>query len=271
MRLRLRHDITVGLDLRGVLPSRMLPMSLEEAAKVTIWEGNQRVELGELFTIETETRREDTLRIIGDLSKVDNIGAGLDGGTLFVQGSVGHHAGQEMHGGALFIHGHVGNNLAEGMKSGFVKVLGNVGDRVGAPLPGEKRGMAGGNVFVLGSAGNEVGHRMRRGSIAITNDCGDYAGYEMLAGTIFVGGKAGTSVGLMMRRGTIILHGNHQGDLTSGFVHACRFKPAMMPLLAKDFARQEVPEVARLIALQDYDLFHGDLAQMGRGEILLPA
>ncbi len=249
----------------------MLPMSLEDAAKVTVWEGNQRVELGELFVIETETRREDTLRIIGDLSKVDNIGAGLDGGTLFVQGSVGHHAGQEMRGGSLYIHGHVGNNLAEGMKRGFVKVLGNVGDRVGAPLPGEKRGMAGGSVFILGSAGSEVGHRMRRGIIAITNDCGDYAGYEMLAGTIFVGGKAGANAGLMMRRGTLILHGNRQGDLASGFAHACRFKPPMMPLLAKDFARQEVPEAARLIVSQHYDLFHGDLAQMGKGEILLPA
>lgn len=271
MRLRLRHDITVGLDLRGVLPSRLLPMSLEEAAKVTVWEGNQRVQLGELFDVEIETRREDTLRIIGDLSKVDNVGAGLDGGTLFVQGTVGNHAAQEMREGSLYIHGHVGNNLAEGMKSGFLKVLGNVGDRVGGPLPGENRGMAGGNVFILGSAGSEVGHRMRRGTIAITNDCGDYVGYEMLAGTIFVGGKAGANAGLMMRRGTIILHGNQRRDLMAGFVHACRFKPAMMPLLARDFSRQEVPEVARLISQQDYDLFHGDAVQMGRGEILLPA
>lgn len=271
MRLRLRHDITVGLDLRGVLPSRLLPMSPEEAAKVTVWEGNQRVELGELFDIEIETRREETLRIIGNLAKADNVGAGLDGGTLFVQGSVGNHAGQEIRSGSLYIHGHVGNNLAEGMKAGFLKVLGNVGDRVGAPLPGENRGMAGGSVFILGSAGNEVGHRMRRGTIAITNNCGDYAGYEMLAGTIFVGGKAGANAGLMMRRGTIILQGNQQSDLTSGFVHSCRFRPAMIPLLAKDFARQEVPEVARLISSRDYDLYHGDLVQMGRGEILLPA
>lgn len=271
MKLRLRHDITVGLNLRGVLPSRLLPMSLEEAAKVTVWHGNQRVQLGELFDVETETRREDTLRIIGDLSKADNVGAGLDGGTLFVQGSVGNHAGQEMREGSLYIHGHVGNNLAEDMQGGFLKVLGNVGDRVGAPLPGENRGMAGGSVFILGSAGNELGHRMRRGTIAVTNDCGDYVGYEMLAGTIFVGGKAGTSPGLMMRRGTIILHGNERSDLMAGFMPACRFKPAMMPLLAQDFSRQEVPEVARLISQRDYDLFHGDLAQMGRGEILLPA
>ncbi|MEW4565016.1 formylmethanofuran dehydrogenase subunit C [Bremerella sp. JC770] len=271
MRLRLRHNITVGLDLRGVLPSRLLPLSVDEAAKVTVWEGNQRVQLGELFHMEVETRREDTLRIIGDLSKADNIGAGLDGGTLFVQGAVGHHAGQEMRDGSLYIHGHVGNNLAEGMLGGFLKVLGNVGDRVGAPLPGQNRGMAGGNVFILGSAGNEVGHRMRRGAIAVVNDCGDYVGYEMLAGTIFVGGKSGANPGLMMRRGTIILHGNQPGDLSPGFVHACRFKPAMVPLLANDFVRQEVPEVARLLGRSDYDLFHGDLAQMGRGEILLPA
>ncbi|MBA2113070.1 formylmethanofuran dehydrogenase subunit C [Bremerella alba] len=271
MKLRLRHDITVGLDLRGVLPTRLLPMSLDEAAKVAVWEGNHRVQLGELFDVERETRREDTLRIIGDLAKADHVGADLDGGTLFVQGAVGNHAGQEMRKGSLYIHGHVGNNLAAGMKSGFLKVLGNVGDRVGAPLPGENRGMAGGNIFILGSAGNEVGNRMRRGTIAITNDCGDYLGYEMLAGTIFVGGTAGTSVGLMMRRGTIILHGNQRGDLMPGFVHACRFKPAMMQPLARSFAQQEVPEVARLISQADYDLFHGDLAQMGRGELLLPA
>lgn len=271
MRLRLRHDITVGLDLRGVLPSRLLPMSIEEAAKVTVWEGNRRVELGELFHIETETRREETLRLIGNLAKADNIGAGLDGGTLFVQGAVGHHAGQEMKSGSLYIHGHVGNNLAEGMKSGFIKVLGNVGDRVGAPLPGLKKGMAGGNIFILGSAGKELGHRMRRGTIAVTNDCGDFLGYEMLTGTIFVGGKAGAHAGLSMRRGTIILNGNKQADLMAGFIHACQFKPTMMPLLVQEFERLEVPEVARLMSTASYDLYHGDLAQMGRGEILLPA
>lgn len=271
MKLRLRHDITVGLDLRGVLPSRLLPMSIDEAARVTVWQGNHQVELGELFVIENCDRRPDTLRLIGDLSKADNIGAGLEASSLFVQGPVGNHAGQEMCGGSLFIHGHVGNNLAEGMKRGFIKVLGNVGDRVGCPLPGENRGMAGGSIFVLGSAGNEVGHRMRRGTIAVVNDCGDFLGYEMLAGTIIVGGTAGHSVGLSMRRGTIVLGQSKPGSLLAGFTHTCCFRPAMMPMLAKEFEQLEVPEAARLIRDSSYDLFHGDLAQMGRGEILIPA
>lgn len=272
MKLRLVHDITVGLDLRGVLPARLLGMTADEVARITVWEGNRQVELGQLFEIDLEDERSaGMLRLIGDLSKADNIGAGMEEGKLFIQGKVGHHAGQAMRGGSLYIHGHVGNNLAESMKGGFVKVLGNVGDRVGAPLPGEKRGMSGGSVFILGSAGNELGHQMRRGTLTVTNDCGNYAGYEMLAGTIVVGGKAGASAGLSMRRGTIVLNGNCQSDLLAGFAHACRFRPIMVPLLAKEFARQEVPEVAHLFKQPLYDLFHGDLAQMGRGEILIPA
>ncbi|GAA4428693.1 formylmethanofuran dehydrogenase subunit C [Bremerella cremea] len=272
MKLRLRHDITVSLDLRGVLPSRLLPMSADEASRVTVWQGKHQVQLGELFDIEAGGRRPDTLRIIGDLSKADNVGAGLEADSLFVQGPVGNHAGQSMTGGSLYIHGRVGNNLAEGMKGGFVKVLGNVGDRVGCPLPGEKRGMAGGSLFILGTAGNEVGHRMRRGTIAVVNDCGDYLGYEMLAGTIIVGGEAGQSVGLSMRRGTIVLGQNQAGELLPGFTHGCRFQPTMIPLLQREFTRLEVPEAARLVSKgAAYDLFHGDLAQMGRGEILMPA
>ncbi|PQO45534.1 formylmethanofuran dehydrogenase subunit C [Blastopirellula marina] len=272
MKLRLIHDITVGLDLRGVLPARLLAMTADEVARVTVREGNRQVELGELFEITMVDERSDgMLRIIGDLSQVDHIGAGMEEGTLFVQGKVGHHAGQQMKGGSLFIHGHVGNNLAEGMKGGFIKVLGNVGDRVGGPMPGEKRGMAGGSLFILGSAGSELGHRMRRGVIVVINDCGDYTGYEMLAGTIVVGGKAGPSTGLSMRRGTIILNGNQADDLLAGFTHACRFRPTMMPLLAEECVRLEVPEAARLFARPNYDLYHGDTGQMGRGEILIPA
>lgn len=272
MKLRLIHDITVGLDLRGVLPARLLAMTAAEVAQVTVWEGNRQVELGQLFEIVLEDERSaGMLRIIGDLSKADNIGADMEEGTLFVQGKVGHHAGQRMKGGSLYIHGHVGNNLAEGMQGGFIKVLGNVGNRVGAPLPGEKRGISGGSVFILGSAGHELGHRMRRGTIVATNDCGDYTGYEMLAGTIVVGGKAGSGAGLSMRRGTLVLNGNQDTDLLAGFAHACRFRPTMMPLLAKECARLEVPEVAHLFKQPLYDLYHGDLAQMGRGEILIPA
>ncbi|PQO27219.1 formylmethanofuran dehydrogenase subunit C [Blastopirellula marina] len=272
MKLQLIHDITVGLDLRGVLPARLLGMTADEVARVTVWEGNRQVQLGQLFEIVLEDERSaGMLRIIGDLSKADNIGAGMEEGKLFVQGKVGHHAGQAMKGGSLYIHGHVGNNLAEAMQGGFIKVLGNVGDRVGAPLPGGKRGMSGGSVFILGSAGNELGHRMRRGTMVVVTDCGDYAGYEMLAGTILVGGKAGAAAGLSMRRGTIVLNGNQATDLLAGFAHATRFRPPMMPLLAKEFARLKVPEVVHLLKPPLYDLYHGDLAQMGRGEILIPA
>lgn len=272
MQLRLRHDITVGLDLRGVLPTRLLAMSHDEVAAVRVWQGNRQVTLGELFHIDTGPgRHEGVLRMIGDFSKADHLGAELAEGTLFIQGRVGHHAAQQMRGGSLFIHGQVGNNLAEGMRGGYLKVIGNVGDRVGCPMPGEQRGLKGGFVYIQGNAGNELGHRMRRGTIAVSGDCGDYAGYEMLAGTIVVAGKAGAHTGLLMRRGTIVLGGNRREDLLAGFQQACTFHPPMMPLLAKQLEKEATPKMAAAVRHARFELFHGDTAQMGRGEILLPA
>lgn len=131
--------------------------------------------------------------------------------------------------------------------------------------------MQGGFVYIQGNAGRELGHRMRRGTIAVSGDCGDYVGYEMLAGTIVVAGTAGAYAGLSMRRGTLILGGNRPDDLLAGFSHACTFQPPMMPLLAKDLAEQASDKMAAAVRQTRFDLYHGDLAQLGRGEILLPA
>ncbi len=272
MQLRLRHDITVGLDLRGILPGRLLAMSAAEVPRVTVQAGNRRVELGELFDIDTGPgRHEGLLRLIGDFSKADYLAAELDEGTVFVQGRVGNRAAQGMTGGTLVIHGHVGTNLAEGMRGGWIKVIGNVGDRLGCPLPGERRGLQGGQVFIQGNAGREVGNRMRRGMIAVAGDCGDFAGYEMLAGTIVVGGRAGANAGLMMRRGTLVLNGNRPEQLLPGFARACRFQPPMMPLLGRELVEFGWNDLGQTISQSSYDLFHGDLTQLGRGEIFLPA
>ena len=87
-------------------------MSHDEVAAVRVWQGNRQVTLGELFHIDVGPgRHEGVLRMIGDFSKADYLGAELAEGTLFIQGRVGHHAAQQMRGGSLFIHGHMGEQF----------------------------------------------------------------------------------------------------------------------------------------------------------------
>ena len=171
------------------------------------------------------------------------------GGEIHVAGDASDWVGGEMHGGLIHVHGRAGH-------------------LIGSAYRGSKRGMTGGTILIEGDAGNEVGHTMRRGWICVGGRAGDAAGFNMIAGSIFVFGEHGIRYGAGMRRGTIALFGADEPNMLPTFRHACRFRPPIFATMLADLSRHEFPFDPSL-ASAEYDLYHGDMLDGGRGEVLV--
>jgi formylmethanofuran dehydrogenase subunit C len=258
----------IPVDLAGVTPEGLAPLSLDAVRRTRVLHGHRRDELGELFAIEGDPR-DLRWELGGDFSAVHGLGAGMTGGEILVDGAVGRHAGAQMRGGRLDVRGAAGDWLGAEMRGGAIRVRGDAGDSVGAAYVGSPRGMTGGVILVDGRAGDDVGARMRRGTIAIAGRVGDRLGQRMLAGTILAFDRCGALCGWSMRRGTIGLFGASVPALLPTFRVACRGSLPTLRLLATElrgegFAMEKTPRL-----LQSVELHHGDLLELGRGEILL--
>ena len=71
----------IPIELDGVTPDRLAAFADTEIPKLTVFEGNRKVALGELFTISGDAT-DQQLIIQGDLSGVHWIGAGMRAGYL---------------------------------------------------------------------------------------------------------------------------------------------------------------------------------------------
>ena len=190
----------------------------------------------------------------------------MDGGVLHIQGDCGRHLGSEMTAGEIVVDGNASDWVGGELKGGVIEVKGDAGHLVGAAYRGSAQGMTGGTIYVHGRTGNEVGHTQRRGLIAV-GSAGDLAGFNMLAGTLLVCGDCGIRHGAGMRRGTLLFAGEHPKLLPS-FRLACRYQPPFIPLLTRQLGNRNYP-TPDLSEQAAWDLYHGDLIEGGRGEILL--
>lgn len=270
MTLRFANTRTdaIPVDLAGVTPEGLAPLSLDAVRRTRVLHGNRRAELGELLAIDGDGR-DLRWELSGDFSAVHGLGAGMTAGEIVVDGPVGRHAGAQMGGGRLEVRGAADDWLGAEMRGGAIRVRGDAGDWVGAAYAGSPRGMTGGVILVDGRAGDDVGERMRRGTIAIAGRVGDRLGARMLAGTILAFGACGALCGVSMRRGTIGVFGASAPALLPTFRYACRAPLPMLRLLATELRRERlaIDRLPRL--LQPVELHHGDLLELGRGEILL--
>ena len=153
------------------------------------------------------------------------------------------------------------------MKGGVIHVHGGAGHLVGAAYRGSPAGMRGGMILVDGNAGNEIGHSLRRGTIAIGGNIGDLAGFNMLAGTILVGGEMGIRHGAGMKRGTLIFLSEKRPELIPTFVSGGRHRPLMTTMLSRELKESGFELADRLVA--EFEIYHGDQIEGGRGEILV--
>ena len=236
-----------------------------EIAAIKLQSGKAKLRVDELFHISGS----DTEKIIIEHSneKLDYIGKGLESGSIVVNGNAGAYVGMQMQGGSIEIQGNVGIFAACEMKQGLLTIEGDAGDFLGGALIGNKQGMKGGTVLIKGNAGERVGDHMRRGMILIEGNAGDYCGSRMTAGTIAVMGNTGKYLGYAMRRGTLLLW--NQPQLLATFKDCGSHTLAFLPMLFNSFKNLNSKFADSSIAFNRARRYGGDLAEIGRGEVLV--
>src|SRR5256885_14290872 len=114
-----------------IAADRFASLGAERIAELPVVRGGRRATLGDFFKVRGE--RSTTLRIEGDLARVEGIGTAMAGGEIVIAGGAGREVGVQMIGGRI-------------------DVGGDAGDNAGGARPGASRGMAGGGGAVPGGA-----------------------------------------------------------------------------------------------------------------------
>ncbi|MCA9007175.1 MAG: formylmethanofuran dehydrogenase subunit C [Planctomycetaceae bacterium] len=265
----LKHALTIPIEVDSVNHAAVQQLSADEVRALPILHGNRRAAVADFFDVEHSSAEADLMVWAGDCSRVKAIGAGLNSGSIRIEGNAGMHLGREMSGGQIHVQGDVADHMATGMRGGAIHVAGNAGDLVGAAWPGSKRGMNGGTILIRGNAGREAGHRMRRGTIVVGGDLGDAAGFDMIAGSLFSFGKIGACPGAGMRRGTIAaLNASEEPELLPTFKYSCQYRPDWLSFFLHELSSVGFP-VPEDCLNAEYRRYCGDFLTLGKGEVLV--
>lgn len=227
-----------------IVPDRFAALTAKDIASLPLLHGGRLARLGDFFTVKGE--RSASLRLKGSLEKVEGIGTGMAGGDLVIEGSAG-------------------RDLGAAMAGGRIDVQGAAGDNVGGALPGAAKGMTGGEIIVRGTVGDDAGARMRRGLLVVLGNAGRGSGRGMIAGTLVLFGEAGPGTGRFLKRGSIVALAKIERPAT--FRYACAYRPPHIAVLLKYLRSRGVPVPDRYFTGR-YERYSGDMAELGRGEIL---
>ena len=259
-------EFKVPVEAECISPDVFSGKSVEELKGLELWWGNKKKGLVDVFNIEQESEGMEEIVITGDVSAVKHIGARMSKGKVVIEGSAGMHLGREMEGGEITVHGSVGDWLGAEMKGGLIRVKGNARNLVGSGYRGSKVGMKGGTIVIEGDAGSEVGELMRRGTIAIKGKVGAIAGALMTGGSIVCFGDIGERAGAGMDRGTIIAF--NLPKLLPTFKYSCTYNPTFIRAFLPGLKKYGLPIKKEHIEGL-YDRYSGDVAALGKGEILV--
>ncbi len=261
----LKYSPAQRVDLSPLVCDQLKELSLAEIAALELYCGKRKLRVDELFTLSGDDAQNIVIKNSND--KLDYIGKDLQNGTISVEGDAGAYLGMGLQGGTINVSGNVGIYAACEMKKGYLEISGNAGDLLGAALPGNKMGMKGGTILVKGNVGERAGDHMRRGNILIEGNAGDYCGSRMTAGTIAVMGQTGRFLGYAMRRGTLLLW--NQPTLSASFNDCGTHTLAFLPMLFRSFKSLNSKFADSSVAFNRVRRFGGDMAEMGRGEVLV--
>ncbi len=264
--LRLREPPRCPLDLAPLSPASLLGRSEAERAAVPLRLGNRMVPAGELFSFHPGPAEEGTLVLEGTTELCDRIGAGLAAGTIRVVGDAGAEVGLAMSGGRIEIEGRVGALAAAEAEGGFVRIRGSAGPRLAGALPGGG-GARGVTVLVEGDCGPMAAQGMRRGLVIVSGGCGAHLGFGLRGGTVLVCGRCGPAAGTAMRRGSLLLL-DPSSEPGATFADAGSHEFLWLAVLAGHLAGLGLPD---LLPSRRARRFLGDLADLGKGEILVLA
>jgi formylmethanofuran dehydrogenase subunit C len=243
---RLRKPLESRADLGAVLAGAWSGLAAGELARrPVVLDVGTSVPLGDLF--EVTGAPAGRIRFEGDLAKAERLGAGLAEGEVLVEGPVGDEAGLGMSGGVIDVHGDAGARAG------------------GAPGDG-RRGMTGGELLVRGGAGPEPGTRMRRGLLVVGGNVAGHAGLGIIAGTVIVLGNAGPAPGLWSKRGSIVALGPI--EIPPTYRYACTYQPDHLRLTLLRLRKRYDLALDERYVSGSYRRYSGDLADLGRGEIL---
>ena len=109
---------------------------------------------------------------------------------------------------------------------------------------------------------------MRRGTIAIGKDAGRLCGWNMLAGSILVFGCCGREFGAGMTRGTIVLAGETEHAPLPTFSRGGNYQGTMFRIMATWLIDNDFSPAEKLLE-RDFQMFHGDTLNGGRGEVFV--
>lgn len=261
----LRGDPPERLDLSPLTPEKLAGMGLRDIERITVGLSKRASTVADNFRVTGSDIQ--TIVFEGGNGRFDQIGAGLTGGSVRVDGDVGVQVGRNMSGGAVIVEGNAGPHAGSGMRGGRLEIRGDVGDHLGAPLAGELAGMNGGLLIVGGRAGAFAADRMRRGLIAILKGSGDHAGCRMIAGSLVVAGGTGAMPGYMMRRGSIFLDRAPE-TLSPSFIECGAPDSVFTALLDRHLIGEGIRR--RPLLGKAPRRFGGDNAVLGLGEIVFP-
>ncbi|HEX6535762.1 MAG TPA: formylmethanofuran dehydrogenase subunit C [Gemmatimonadaceae bacterium] len=262
--LTLRVPLEREVEADVVTPDRLATLGAREIAALPLWEGARRLVLGDLFEIRGE--RAARVRVVGDCARVIALGAGMTAGELVVDGSAGRYVGTRMAGGVLHVTGSAGDGAGLEMVGGVLRVDGDAGDRVGAARLGASKGMLGGEIIVRGAVGAEAGARMRRG-LVVCGRAGARAGEGMIAGSVVALGPIGDDPGRYNKRGSIVALGGAPVPL--GYAYDCTYHPPHVALTLRMLRARFGVVVDADSDSAPYRRYSGDLAELGRGELLI--
>jgi formylmethanofuran dehydrogenase subunit C len=224
----------------------------KEMETLLIWEGNKQRELSDLFKVEGAQSERAVITINGDVSHVRQIGKGMTGGEIAVNGNVGMHLGEDMKEGKIVVHGSVGGWAGSMMRGGVIEVYGDAGDYLGAPPRGSTQGMHGGRIVVHRNVGNEAGAHMKRGLIRVFGNAGQFTGFRMRDGMVYVQGDCEGRAGACMVGGKVVVNGLIE---------------SILPTFTIDSMKPQVKVDEDESVQGPFYVFLGDLAENGNGKL----
>lgn len=269
VRLRLRAANRIPLEAEVITPDRLAGLSAREIERLPVWYGNKVRPLAEHFEVRVEAGGDVPAVVVeGPTGRVKRLGERMSLGRLVIAGDAGMHAGAEMTGGELIVEGDADDWAGAQMAGGLLRVRGRAGNRLGSTYRGSKVGMTGGVIVVEGGAGHEVGGYMRRGLVVVLGDVEDLAGARMVAGTVLVLGRAGIRAGAGILRGTVAVAGGVDEVLPT-FRETCTYRPGFLAVYERLLRARGAPVPEGALAGRPFRRLGGDLAEMGKGELLL--
>ena len=263
--LTLKQVPAQRVDMSPLVSQNLQGLSSTKIAALELQNGKAIRRVDELFSISGDDSQ--NIIIQNSCDKLDFIGKQQEGGLISVNGDAGAYLGMGMKNGTISVSGNSGIYSGCEMKNGLIEISGNAGDFLGGALPGNKQGMKGGTILVKGNVGARAGDHMRRGQILIEGNAGDYCGSRMLAGTIAVMGHTGRFLGYAMRRGTLLLW--QQPQLSATFNDCGSHTLAFLPILFASFKTLNSRFADSRLAFNRVRRYGGDMAETGRGEVLI--